>query len=99
MKLFLVHCGYYDPEVGDGVYELHTNFFVVAEDFSDAKAKAKQNEGFKKKRMHVDGLQTVDAVDGFRIEMKLDPALEGRSELPNQRYRELSAKPASTTTH
>lgn len=30
MKLYLAHVGFYDPELG--IYELHTNFFVVAED-------------------------------------------------------------------
>lgn len=75
------------------MFELHTNFFVVAEDFAAAKAKAKANPGFKHKKMHVDGLQWLEAVDGFRVELSEDSALEGKSNLYNQRYAELNPKP------
>ena len=30
MKLFLIHVGFYDHEVMDGLYEQHSNYFVVA---------------------------------------------------------------------
>ena len=55
------------------------NFFVVAESFDDARAKAKLNEEFKRKRMHVDGLQEIRAIDGCRIEAALDAQLAGQS--------------------
>ena len=37
MKLFLIHVGFYDPDIMDGLYEQHSNYFVVAEDIKDAK--------------------------------------------------------------
>ncbi len=94
MKLFLVHCGFYDPEVGDGVYEGHTNFFVVAHDFAEARVKVKQNEKFALKKMHVDGLQQIEIVDGFRIELAHDEALQGKSEVISSRFRDLAPKPS-----
>jgi len=48
-KLFLIHLGYYD-DIGSGIYESHTNFFMVASDFDNAKEKAKQLDIVKKKR-------------------------------------------------
>jgi len=92
MKLFLVHCGFYDPEVGEGVYEGHTNFFVIAEDFLAARLKAKQNEMFIGKKMHIDGLQQIDAVDGFRIGLEVDKALDGRTQVLSHRFHELAQK-------
>lgn len=41
MKLYMIHCGFYDPDLCDGLYEGHVNFFVAAESFEDARAKAK----------------------------------------------------------
>ena len=35
MKLFIVHAGYYDGEIG--IYELHTNFLVAAANVSNVK--------------------------------------------------------------
>ena len=37
MKLFMVHVGYYDKSIGEGLYETHLNYFVAAEDAKDAK--------------------------------------------------------------
>ena len=28
MKLFLIHVGFYDPEIIKGLYEQHSNYFV-----------------------------------------------------------------------
>ena len=39
MKLYMVHVGYYDLDAGEGIYESHKNFFVVAKDPKDAKSK------------------------------------------------------------
>jgi len=89
MKLYVVHCGFYDSEVGDGVYESHVNFFVVAQDFGDARARAKKNPQFQQKRMHIDGLQQLDAIDGFRVSLDLDKELDGRSQVQNHRYNDL----------
>lgn len=38
MKLFLVHCGFYDSDLCDGLYEGHVNFFVTADSFEGARA-------------------------------------------------------------
>jgi hypothetical protein len=95
MKLFLVHCGFYDGEVFDGVYESHVNFFVAAESFEDARARAKLNPVFRGKKMHVDGLQEVEAVDGHRVILQKDGALGGESRVLGHRHRDLAPKPPS----
>lgn len=65
-KLFLVHLGYYD-DISDGVYELHTNIFVVANDFISARTIAKANAIVIKNNMHIDGIQLIEKVDGFNV--------------------------------
>lgn len=95
MKLFLVHCGFYDGEVFDGVYESHVNFFVAAEDFEDARAKARLNPTFKGKKMHVDGLQQIDAVDGYDVALRENPSLKGGTSVQGNRHRDLAPKPPS----
>jgi hypothetical protein len=92
MNLYLVHCGFYDSEVFEGVYESHVNFFVTAENFEEARAKAKENPTFKGKRMHVDGLQEVQAVDGHRILLEKVPALENASRVIGHRHRDLASR-------
>ena len=67
MKLFLIHVGFYDPEVIEGLYEQHSNYFVVAEDMKEARERAKKNPIYKRKKMHIDGIQELNVVDGFRI--------------------------------
>jgi hypothetical protein len=93
MKLFLVHCGFYDLGLADGIYESHTNFMVAAEDFEDARKRAKLINVFAEKRMHVDGLQEIEAVDGHRINLLLDAGLEGQSIIKSSRHRDLAPKP------
>ncbi len=92
MKLYLIHCGFYDGEVFDGVYESHVNFFVAAESFEDARAKAKLNPVFHGKRMHVDGLQEISAVDGHRVVLEKDAALGGAGRVVGSRHRDLAPK-------
>jgi hypothetical protein len=92
MHLFLVHCGFYDMEMSDGIYESHVNFFVVAEDFDEARLKIKENAEFKGKRMHVDGLQQLEAVDGFRVRLDSDASLGGKSSVISSRHRDLAPK-------
>lgn len=79
MKLYLVHCGFYDPDVCDGLYEGHVNYFVVAETFDDARSKAKLIPEFQSKRMHVDSLQEVVAVGGHRVKLELDISLKAET--------------------
>ena len=69
MKLYLIHVGFYDPSIMQGLYEQHANYFVVAENVKDAKKKAKQNSIYKKKKMHIDGIQELKIIDGYRIKL------------------------------
>ncbi len=96
MKLYMVHCGYYDQDVCEGVYEQHVNYFVVANSFDEAKLKAKQLPEFKSKRMHVDGMKEIQAVDGCEVTLSVSPALQGKSVIITEKYRELGTpKPAT----
>ena len=72
MKLYLIHVGFYDTEIMKGLYEQHANYFVVAENVKDAKKKAKQNSIYKKKKMHIDGIQELNNIDGYRINLTWD---------------------------
>lgn len=92
LNLFLVHCGYYDLEVLDGVYESHVNFLVAADSFEDARAKVRLESEFQRKKMHVDGLQHVEAVRGYRVKLERDPTLEGQSLVISSRHRDLAPK-------
>tara|TARA_Y100000741_G_C17864612_1_gene400353 strand:+ start:180 stop:455 length:276 start_codon:yes stop_codon:yes gene_type:complete len=67
MRLFLVHAGFYDNNVSGGFYESHTNYFVVAADVKEAKSKAKEIPEYKEKKMHIDGIKELDAVNGYKI--------------------------------
>ena len=70
MKLFLIHVGFYDPEIMGGLYEQHINYFVVAKNIKEAKKKARLNPIYKRKKMHIDGIKEVDVVDGYKIELE-----------------------------
>ena len=83
MHLYLVHCGFYDLDLCDGVYESHINLFVLAESFDDARAKAKLHPVLELKKMHVEGLQ--------KIEAEFDPALNGETRLKSHRHRDLAS--------
>ncbi len=50
MKLFLIHVGFYDPEIMDGLYEQHINYFVAAQNIKEAKKKAQLNPIYKRKK-------------------------------------------------
>jgi len=80
MKLYSIHCGYYDRDIAGGIYESHCNLFLAAKDFADAKAKAKANPLFMAKKMHVDGMQELTTIDGYDIclvESKVDALVTG----------------------
>ncbi len=95
MKLFLIHSGFYDPELCDGIYESHANYFVVAEDFEAARTKAKTLPDFKKKRMHIDGIQEIDIVEGFDITPVANAKHEGLTRVVSHRHRDLAPKPTA----
>ena len=69
MKLFQVHTGFYDPNIADGFYEGHTNIFVCAKDEKEAREKVKQKEEYKKFKMHIDGVQEIDTIEGYKIKL------------------------------
>ena len=76
MKLYLIHAGYYDHKNIGGLYEQHTNYFVVAKNLKAAKKKARLNLAFKKNKMHIDGIQELNAVDGYRIKLVKDDLID-----------------------
>lgn len=96
MKLYLVHCGFYDPALADGIYESHTNFFVAASSFEDARVRVKEVEGFKERKMHVDGVQEINVVNGHRVTLTRDSLLaETETQVMSSRHRDLAPKASS----
>ena len=69
MKLFQVHTGFYDPNISDGFYEGHTNIFVCAKDEEDARKIVKEKTEYKMLKMHIDGIQEISVVDGYKVEL------------------------------
>ena len=69
MKLYLVHTGYYDKSFGDGLYEQHTNIFIVAETPYDAREKVKIHQDFIDKKMHIDGIKEIENIEGYDIKV------------------------------
>ena len=53
MKLFLIHTGYYDKNIGDGFYEQHSNIFITAKDALSAREKVKKNKEDTKEMKNV----------------------------------------------
>ena len=76
MKLYLIHSGFYDLELMGGLYEQHTNYIVVAENIQEAKQKAKKNTVYNKNKMHIDGIQELIAIDGYRIKLVKDDLID-----------------------
>lgn len=97
MKLYLIHCGFYDTDLCDGIYEGHVNFFVAAEDFDRARVRAKEIPEFKAKKMHVDGVQEVAVVGGYQIKLEQSAEHQGRTIVVSSRHRDLATKPAQPT--
>ena len=62
------------------------SIFVVATDFKTAKAKAKKLPEYIDKKMHVDGIQEITAIDGFRLSLTPDEALGGSSIVEGLRH-------------
>ncbi len=66
MQLYVAFLG--GPVGRDRMGEDHEVVMVVAEDRADAEAKAKAKWGGSG-RSHVDALQRIDRVDGFRVDV------------------------------
>ncbi len=91
MNLYSVHCGFYDEDISDGVYEFHVNIPVVANNTEEAKVEVRASPIFKKKKMHIDGIQEIRVVQGFSV--TLDRIAEDeqseRTDIRSERYRDL----------
>ena len=72
MNLYMVHVGYYDPSIGEGLYEVHMNFFTVAESAKIAKEKVSDKKEFLEKKMHIDGIKLLSYVDGYKVSLVED---------------------------
>lgn len=94
-KLYVVHVGFYDEEPNYGVYESHTNMFVVATSPQEAKAIAKKSAWYQNKKMHTDGVQEIRAVQGFRILAQEDASLNGQSDIQSFSYNDLNPPSAA----
>lgn len=82
-------------ELADGIYESHTNFFVAATSFEEARLKAKELPPFKSKRMHVDGIQEIEAVSGHRVTLERAEALNpDETKIVSSHHRDLAPRPA-----
>ena len=68
----MVHVGYYDKSIGEGLYETHLNYFVAAENAKDAKNKAHQLSEFQERSMHIDGMKEISSVDGYKVTLEKD---------------------------
>lgn len=90
MKLYLAHCGYYDLEVCEGIYESHANFFVAAQSMIEAKESVKKIPEFQNKRMHIDGLQEIVSVGGYELVLLEDKKQESRTTIVNYKHRDLA---------
>lgn len=86
LRFFIVHCGFYDPNISSGLWESHTNLLIAALNLDDARARAKARPDFKKLKMHVDGIQEVVAVDGHRVELIADESFDGKTLVRRQKY-------------
>jgi hypothetical protein len=86
MKLFIVHVGFYDEEIG--IYELHTNWLVAASDILEVKEIVKNKEIFQKRQMHIDAIQEIDVVDGYKVTLEKNRSCENK--LTNYSYNQIN---------
>jgi hypothetical protein len=98
MNLYLIHCGFYDQEMSDGIYESHVNFFVIADSFEAARVMAREIPEFKAKKMHVDGIQEIRAVNGHKVRLEKDLSLGNQTIVVSHKHRDLAkpTKPADS---
>jgi len=88
--LYLVHVGYYDQGLGNGLYESHSNMIVAAESFEDARAQAKESGLKHGHRIHIDGMMRIEGVAGHRVELRPDASLENGDCFVSNKDRELA---------
>ena len=66
----MVHVGFYDRSIGEGLYETHVNYFIAAENAKEAKIKTHSLEEFQAKSMHIDGIKEISNVQGYEVILK-----------------------------
>ena len=66
----MVHVGFYDEAIGEGIYESHLNYFIAATGAKQAKKKAMNLKDFKGLKMHVDGIKEISNADGYDVILK-----------------------------
>ena len=76
MNLYIVHVGYYDPSIGEGLYEVHMNFFTAAQNPKKAKENILNLKEFQEKKMHIDGIKELSYVDGYRVSLREEKNLK-----------------------
>ena len=89
MNLYMVHVGFYDPSIGEGLYEVHMNFFSVAKNPKNAKEKILDLKEFKDKKMHIDGIKELSYVDGYKVSLKEDDGQKKEEILGYDEYKQL----------
>jgi len=88
MKLYFIHCGFYDEEISDGIYEFHVNIPVIAADVEEAKKKVRAVPQFIAKKMHIDGIQEIESVGDQKITF-IQNSREIADGVKNIRHRDL----------
>ena len=76
MNLFMVHVGFYDTSVGEGIYESHINYFTVAKDPKEAKQKILNLKEFKDMKMHIVGIKEISSVVCYKVFLEKDPSIK-----------------------
>ena len=76
MKLYMIHCGFYDEEISEGIYEFHVNIPVVATDVEGAKNIVRTDSSFQKKKMHTDDTATAEVKSKMSSSIGFDHARE-----------------------
>jgi hypothetical protein len=88
MKLYFIRCGFYDEEISDGIYEFHVNIPVIATNVEDAKKKVRTVSQFAAKKMHIDGIQEIESVEGYTITFTKNASAD-EAGITNIRHRDL----------
>lgn len=89
MNLYSIHCGFYDDEISEGIYEFHVNIPIVAETTERAKTLVRANPIFQKKKMHIDGIQEIKSVSGYKIELVQDTSRTNQTCIDSHHHRDL----------
>lgn len=77
MKLFMIHVGFCDKAVG--MYELHSNIFIVANNVKEAINNVKNKEIYINKKMHIDSVLEIKNIDGYDINLSKNEASQNNN--------------------